>query len=198
MYKISSKFLGCSNKVSVVAFKRILSILLTILLIIPIPMKTAEAASINLSVPDGSAIWTLADGSVTVTGTGVLNNPSDPSIKKYFPKYCTDSIMLQSGFTGIGNRAFSPFINVQHISLPEGIASIDDYAFYNCNKLIDVNIPNTVSTIGKECFSNCSTLEGVELPESLTKITEYGTFFKCPSLRYIVVPDSFTEACAPS
>lgn len=199
MYKISSNFLGCSGKVSVGTLKRIFSILLTILLIVNIPMKTAMASQFrNYAVKDGNATWTLDDDSVTVTGTGILAKPTEKVILNTFSRYCTDSIMLQSGFTGIGNRAFSPFINVQHISLPEGIASIDDYAFYNCNKLIDVNIPNTVSTIGKECFSNCSALEGVELPESLTKITEYGTFFKCPSLRYIVVPDSFTEACAPS
>ncbi len=63
--------------------------------------------------------------------------------------------------------SFDNSYTLQEIILPSGLTEIGARAFRNCTGLWKVKIPSTCNTIGDYAFSNCRYLEGVELSQNL-------------------------------
>lgn len=60
---------------------------------------------------------------------------------------------------------------VQKIVIESGITSIGDRAFYDCKNAVDIEIPDTVRSIGKYVF-DCS-FTSITIPASVTSIDQY-------------------------
>lgn len=110
--------------------------------------------------------FNASDGTLTISGTGAMpsywslntsagdrNGSSAPwqtsfrtSIKK---------VVVESGVTNIGARAFMDCINLTSISLPETVKTIDDAAFYGCDSLYTVNFPSSLERIEYCGFYSC-------------------------------------------
>ncbi len=99
------------------------------------------------------------------------------------------SKLKRMNVAGIGNRAFSDFVNLTGITIPDGVSSIGDYAFSGCAKLTSVVLPETIKTIGNHAFSGCEQLQTITIPYGVEVIGN-GAFSNCHNLKVVKIPES--------
>ena len=134
------------------------------------PMFTAETATSELVIPDGTK---------EITQSAYKNNK------------VLEKLVIPEGVKKIGKEAFYGCINLRYVKLPESLTKIDAEAFYKCESIKTIDIPAKVKSIGKKAFFGCKKLKRVTLNEGLTKIDEKA-FWKCIELNNVVVPESVT------
>jgi len=97
----------------------------------------------------GNLEWSIADGTLTISGNGEMPNYGDPY---QVPWYTYSNIIyvveIQHGVTSIGACAFYGCSSLKSVTIPESMASIGSYAFYGCSSLETVIIPESVASIG--------------------------------------------------
>ena len=76
------------------------------------------------------------------------------------------SVIIGSGVTSIGDRAFYNCTGLKSITIPDSVTSIGDRAFYNCTGLTSVTIGAGVTSIGSYAFYNCTGLTSVTFEET--------------------------------
>ena len=142
----------------------------------------------------GSAGWSLTeDGTLTISGTGAMENYSDKSAQGWYGHAdAINSVIISDGITHIGNRAFSGCSALTEITIPDSVTSIGWSAFSGCTALTSVTIPDSVTSIGWSAFSGCSALTEIIIPDSVTSIADR-TFYGCSALTEITIPDSVTS-----
>lgn len=142
--------------------------------------------SCNRANKTGSLTWILKDGTLTISGQGVMPNyetaPWDTD------KSFITNVVIDYGVKNIGNKAFSGLKSLMMVEIPLTVLSIGDYAFEGCIGLASIKIPNTVLTIGSHAFEGCKGLISIEIPPLLNVIEE-STFANCESLIFIEIPD---------
>ncbi|MDD5903177.1 MAG: leucine-rich repeat protein [Oscillospiraceae bacterium] len=197
--------------------KRILSIALALCMIVTLLPATALAEGEVLSGVCGESLsWTFDNGTLTVSGTGDMDNYSSKSdIPWYQNANNISSIVVEKGVTHIGEMAFRDCVNAVSVSIPEGVKTIGKYAFKECDALESVVVPEGVESLGDYAFDSCAALTGVTLPKSLrvigrgafrncfsltdftipygVKTISYGAFEGCRGLKSITVPESVTS-----
>ena len=94
----------------------------------------------NINTCGDDLTWTLADGKLTITGTGAMYDYASGTAPWY------------------ADRA-----SITAVSLPDGITSIGAYAFADCTRLTAVTIPSTVTAIGANAFAGCTALTTAEI-----------------------------------
>ena len=94
--------------------------------------------------------WTLKDGTLTISGTGVMWD-----------------------YDSSTNKSPSTWREAKNLILDRGITSIGSYAFYDCSGFTGgLTIPEGVIEIGMWAFSGCSGFTGgLTIPESVTSIS---------------------------
>lgn len=150
--------------------------------------------------------WTLADGVLTISGSGAINNyafdgkndiktvvinEGVTSIGMYAFRNCSSltSITIPASVKNIVTCAFYNCSSLTNITISEGVTSIGGNAFYSCSNLTSITIPASVTSIDSNVFHKCSNLTKVELLGELTTINS-GAFWECSSLESITIPDS--------
>lgn len=123
--------------------------LLSALTAFPLEAFAQEDAAPALSGSRENYSWSFSpeSGSLTVNGTGNMEdfNPTDVPWGEH------------------GERITS-------VALGEGITSVGSYAFYGCKNLASVAVPATVTKIGTGAFEGCSALDAIEVPHSVTYV----------------------------
>ncbi len=154
---------------------------------------TASAAEIVQSGECGENLtWMLdSEGTLTISGTGNFENYYWNTIPWYNSRKDIKKIIIKSGVTSVGNRAFYGCTNVESATIPDGVTSIGIGAFYNCESLESIKIPDGVTSISGEVFYNCKSLKSINIPDSVTSIGG-SAFYNCESLESINIPDSVT------
>lgn len=132
--------------------------------------------------------WTLADGVLTISGTGRMISPSG---WKNLRSSVT-SIVVEEGVTSICTSAFDGCSNAVSVSLPSTLTNISASAFCNCKSLTEVVIPEGVETIGHNLFTNCSGLVSLTLPGTLTTLAD-SAFAHCTSLSELTLSEGIQE-----
>ena len=128
------------------------------------------------------------DGKLTISGSGEMadyygvNAPWGNKIV---------SVVIESGVTSIGYRAFEDCTKLTSAILPNGITEIRDWAFEGCEALTQITIPESVTSIGTWAFA-LSGLTSVTIPLNVTEI-ESDTFAGCQSLTSATIPDGVTS-----
>ncbi len=119
--------------------------------------------------------WTLDDeGTLTISGTGAMTNYSSSSNAPWYSvSTSVKSVVIDSGVTSIGNRAFYYCDSLTSVTIPNSVTSIGSYAFYNCNRLTSITIPDSVTSIGNYAFYSCDSLTSITIPNSVTSIGSY-------------------------
>lgn len=141
-----------------------------------------EGNMVNLS-------WTLdSEGILTISGTGIMR---DYNYNFWWTDSKVKKVIIESGVTSIGARAFSYCSNLSSITIPASVTSIGDYAFSNCANLSSITIPTGVTSIGEGAFQG-SGLVSITLPYGVASI-EDGSFRGCGSLSSITISDSVTS-----
>ncbi len=137
--------------------------------------------------------WTLDDGTLTISGTGEMENyASESKVPWYSSRTSIKTVSIEEGVTSIGNYAFRACSSLSSITIPNNVTSIGVYAFRSCSNLSSITIPNNVTSIGALTFSGCSNLSSIKIPDSVTSIGMYA-FSGCSSLSSITIPNSVTS-----
>ena len=176
--------------------KRLLSFVLTVLMIASLLPVTALAADIVDSGTcgaegDGSNLtWTLdSDGVLTISGSGDMHGYGSSGAPWHGR---VKSAVIAEGVTSISWCAFYDCTSLTSVTIPDSVTSIGGYAFYDCRSLTSVTIPDSVTSIGDYAFKGCTSLTSVTIPDSVTSIGD-GAFSRCTSLTSVTIPDSVTS-----
>ncbi len=127
--------------------------------------------------------WSLADGVLTITGTGDMYDYHNGYTPWYSKRTYIKSVDISDGVTSIGNYAFFQ-CRLTSITIPENVTTIGSSAFYGCSSLTSVTIPNSVTSIEYAAFEGCSSLTSVTIPNSVISIGR-SAFYNCSSLPVI-------------
>lgn len=116
-------------------------------------------------------IWTLADGILTISGTGDMWDygwngkeelpPWGAGVNEegqYVNRLVVTSVVIEDGVTSIGSEAFENCFALDSVSIPDTVKKIGRIAFCSSN-LRTVHIPKSVTEIGRQAFSFCRQLE---------------------------------------
>lgn len=103
--------------------------------------------------------------------------------------FCPDRLVVPSGITRIGKRAFAVNGWPRHIDLPDSIQTIDDFAFYGDFDLEEVKLPKELLSIGEGAFERCNYIHKIYVNQKLTRIMSRA-FYGCYFLKTFTIPDS--------
>ena len=149
--------------------KRILSVLTALCMLL-----TLAPLSVFANVTTGKcgteAFYSYDDvtKTLTINGTGAIKDYTLSSVAPWYD-YCEqiESIVIESGVTGIGSYAFYWCKGLTSITIPDTVTYIGEGTFYECTALESVTIPDSITSIGKEAFQ-FSGLTSVTVPGSVT------------------------------
>lgn len=151
------------------------------------------AGTNNTGTCGDNITWTLADGVLSISGSGDMH---DYSYNEKAPWEDSGSditrVVIGSGVTHIGDYAFYWYSMIEQVTLPEGLESIGTYSFYHCTSLANITIPSTVNQIGEGAFCMCSSMTDVSIPKGVTVISDY-LFDSCTSLENIDIPEGIVR-----
>ena len=140
--------------------------------------------------------WRVEGDTLIISGNGNMENYSFGLFGGKAPwnsqRKSVKKIVIESGVTSIGNRAFDDYKNMTSITIPEGITSIGESAFNNCKSLTAITLPSSVLSIGDYAFDDCHELKSVNLSEELRTIGQ-SAFNDCKSLTEITLPKNLIE-----
>ncbi len=188
------------------------------------PQPDAEPSAEDVPVPQSdstgtcgeSLTWTLAGGTLTISGSGAMTNYNSDTntVPWYLDRQQITALVVEAGVTSIGSYAFFGCVNLSATTLPEGLMTIGEYAFKGCSNLgrveipagmtelgnrsfeesgiTEIVLPEGMKTIGYDAFSGCSNLRSVSLPSTLTKLGS-SVFYNCTNLETVNLPKSITK-----
>lgn len=134
--------------------------------------------------------WKLdSEGTLTISGDGDMTDYSYSNDPPWFKnKGEIQEVIIESGVTSIGSRAFYECSALTSVTITEDVTSIGERVFYGCSALMSVAIPEGVTNIGERAFHGCSALTSVAIPEGVTDIGE-GAFYECSSLTSVTISE---------
>ncbi|MGN1098013.1 MAG: leucine-rich repeat domain-containing protein, partial [Clostridia bacterium] len=132
--------------------------------------------------------WTLEDGTLTISGTGAMDNYS--SDKMPWSGVSSEILyaVIEDGVTSVGNNAFYNCKNLFGVQLPESMVTIAYNAFYRCESLESICIPESVTSLGNTAFYKCTGLKNADIRGKITRIP-YCCFYGCSALSELTLPD---------
>ena len=137
----------------------------------------------------GPLTWNIEDGTLTISGEGAMPDYEWGTAPWYIYRTSIHSIIIETGVTTIGKRAFWECTSLTSMIIPNNVATIGVDAFSDCTSLSSITIPDSVKKIGGSAFSNCKSLTSIIIPGSITVIEEM-TFSKCANLISATIPNS--------
>ena len=127
-------------------------------------VAASTAAATNNSCGEG-VTWALADGTLTISGTGRMTN-----FTKDAPAPWADQAD-----------------QITTVEVEGTVTSVGATAFKDCTALTTVNIAS-VTTIGSDAFSGCTALTELNIPLSVGYI-KTGAFKGCTALTSVTIRD---------
>ena len=133
--------------------RRVGSVVLVLCLLLGLaPAALAEGAA--ASGETGGVSWSLSgDGTLTIGGRGAIpdyskNGEAPPDIddrpwQQY--RYTVRRLVVLSGVTRVGSRAFQGFERLERVELADSVKSVGAWAFQNCFALSDVTMAEGVA-----------------------------------------------------
>ena len=151
-----------------------------------------EPASFLGDACGASMIWSYANHTLTISGTGAMTNYTNASLPGWddYKEYIT-SVVISEGVTSIGNYAFYYDQDFTSISLPSSLISIGEHAFDHSDALTSITIPSGVTVIPAYMSIQCDHLQSVTFQGNISSIGDYA-FQGCTALNSISLPNSLT------
>ena len=155
--------------------KRILSLVLTLLMILSIAPISAFATNEETIYESDNYGYTVSGDNATIVGTklkdSVINIPSQ-----------------LNGYTvtAIDYGAFTGNNYVTQVVIPDTVTSIGTSAFAQCQRLKTVTLGSGVETIGSWTFEDCKALTSIAIGDSVTSIGTWA-FNGCTSLNTVSI-----------
>lgn len=104
-----------------------------------------------------------------------------------------DSIFVDtpSALTSIGDSAFYFTGTLQYFQFPNNLEKIGEWAFDACN-FVNLTFPSGLKSIGNTAFFSNGLLEKVDLSNTKVDTLKFFTFYFCPKLKDIRLPETST------
>ena len=162
----------------------------TSILLFTASMLLSASSALAQGGTTGPLTWIIEDGTLTINGEGEMPDYS-PSYSAPWSMYYASihTVVIETGVTTIGNRAFEGHSSLTSITLSGSVITIGERAFYACVSLTSATIPNSITKIRKESFTGCINLISIIIPDNVTVIEDFA-FSHCYSLTSIIIPDS--------
>lgn len=123
------------------------------------------AAAIAVNGTCGENVtWELADGTLTLSGSGRMANytTQDPAPWADLKDQII-TVEVDGTVTSVGSSAFKDCVNLTTVNIAEGVEYIESAAFNGCTALAQANIPQSVTYIKLGAFKNCTALTEVTI-----------------------------------
>ncbi|MBQ8250013.1 MAG: leucine-rich repeat domain-containing protein [Clostridia bacterium] len=153
---------------------------------------TSATATAVASGTFGTALsWAVYDsGELYISGTGAMPDYSWSTPAPWYTyRNEITSVVVASGVTGIGERAFYNLANLVSAQLSDTVTSIGNRAFWWCESLTTVQLGNSVASIGYNAFDTCPALTTINIPDSVAFIG-HNAFSGCTSLPDLDIPET--------
>ncbi|MBQ4601431.1 MAG: leucine-rich repeat domain-containing protein [Clostridia bacterium] len=173
--------------------KKLLSLILAVMMLLP--LMSAFSLNAATSGSCGASLnWTLSGSTLTITGSGAMNNYSYfEKAPWYDSRASIKKVVIADGVTTVGNYAFYQCSALTDIDFPSsGLTYIGDEAIRECDSLVTLTLPEGLETIGLIAIAYNPKLESVYIPDSVSRIRNMA-FAQCTALKEIDYPDSCTE-----
>ena len=119
-----------------------------------------------------SLTWSLKDGILTISGSGKMNDYETGGAPWYSERLSITRIVMKSGITAIGEKAFYNLTNLTSVSIPNTVKTIHEAAFYGCYSITEISLPASVNVVEAGVFANCYDLENFSA-NGITQLGEY-------------------------
>ena len=172
--------------------KKIACLLLTLAAMLLLAVSAAAVSEYPTGV-SGEATWTLKDGTMYITGQGMLSGVSNADCQPW--EYFEDQIrhvVVEEGVTLIGDTIFAHTYNLETVTIADSVTEICEGAFRNCYALKTVKLSADLQTLGNFAFAYCEKLESIELPDTLTTMGE-SVFSGCTAMASVELPDGLYD-----
>ena len=151
----------------------------------PAPVQDAESADYSCGE---NAVWSFDEstGTLTISGTGAMKDYSSTQEIPWFEQYNEKitAIVIESGITHIGNRAFAYLDKVTSLTIGFDVTSIGAYSFAWCYGLREVYIPDCVTSIESSSFQ-----EDTKLSVTCHSGTRAESWADFTGAGYTILPD---------
>lgn len=162
-----------------------------------VPMETLEEPEETYAVFSETSgtcgenvTWTLADGVLTISGTGAMEDYGWGSAPWFESRDSILQVIVESGVTRVGSNAFGVLKAATVISLSDTVTSIGEYAFQTSQSLTKLSLPDSLETIEKYAFHG-SGITQISLPDAVETLGE-GLFMDCKALTTVEIGGNVT------
>ena len=133
--------------------------------------STASTAASAAAAGDNSCgenvTWTLADGTLTISGTGRMTNFTSDSPAPWADQADQiTNVEVEGTVTSIGAVAFKGCTKLTTVNIADGVEYIEAGAFNGCTALTDITIPESVGYIKTGAFKDCNALTSVTIRDN--------------------------------
>ena len=108
-----------------------------------------------LNAINAEVTWKLENGTLTISGTGNMENYSYRTAPWSNQRYAIHHVIIEQGITSIGDYSFQDCVDLFSVIIPNSVITIGNGAFCSCKDLKYITIPNSVTNIGSRTFSGC-------------------------------------------
>ena len=159
--------------------------------------------------------WSIEKGVLTISGSGNMTEDNNSFMAPWASrKDEIKRVVIESGITSIGDKAFADCTRLVSAELPESIEVIGEDAFANtalseifipsrvteikartfmdCYRLRIVEMPTSIISIGDSAFQNCERLPSIEIPFGVVSIGT-SAFSGCSTLMDVIIPSSVSS-----
>ena len=174
--------------------KRFLAVLLALCLLLSYAPTGALAAETVASGTCGdTATWSLENGVLTISGTGMMANYDLEMAAPWFDyAESITSVVVEDGISFVGSYAFAELPNLTEATIADSVTFILEGAFFNCPALETVKLSAELDFIGDAAFRYCKSLKDLEIPDSANSIGKYA-FHGCHAFTYLKLPEGMPE-----
>lgn len=147
--------------------KKLSVLLACCLLISMLPMAASAATVVDSGKCGENLTWTLDSSYVlTISGTGDMEKEEGKTTWGWTSyDYQIKKVIVNSGVTSIGERAFSTCWSLKSVTLPDSVKRIEANAFTDCFLLTEIRLPEALEYLAVSAFSECSRIDKYIVPE---------------------------------
>ncbi|MCM1309036.1 MAG: leucine-rich repeat domain-containing protein [Butyrivibrio sp.] len=152
----------------------------------------------NLEIPrtfNGSKVTKIGEGAFlecsSLESVNIPESVTEIGVAAFNGCELLSKVNIPKGITRINMSVFDGCKSLKNITIPNGVTYIGNAAFAHC-AVKNLTIPSSIEEINVAAFMNCKELESVTILGENLKNLGWQAFVGCESLKYIVLPRTFT------